>query len=362
MINKADYVSFVINESSCKLFIEESLSNGDLNKEQFELVLEKLKNIQFLEICQKDIIWNTPSIVFIKEIVRFAKNKNIAITLTNFPQEILAFLKRQKNEQITSIQTNNNKTSLISDCIYGFNFLISCIMRCFRFFHKKSSFDKNELFLCIQNSGADAIPIVGMLNLLVGAIIAFVGAIQLEKLGASIFVADLVAISMVREMGAIMTAIILTGRSGASFAANIGTMTVNEEVDALNVLGVNLIDYLVLPKIFALIIVTPLLCILANFAGMLGGALVCLSILNISAYEYVNEIKNCLSMTAFFIGVTKSIAFGAIIATIGCWRGIVCNKNALAVGFETTRAVVYSITALVITDSLFTILLNILNI
>ncbi len=226
----------------------------------------------------------------------------------------------------------------------------------------RAQFRRSDMFLVIQESGANALPIVTLIALLVGLILAFVGAIQLEQFGAQIYVANLVGIAMTREMGAIMTAIIMAGRTGAAFAAQLGTMQVNEEIDALSTLGLQPMDFLVLPRMLALIMMMPLLCIYADLMGIVGGAIVGVGLLDITLTEYAVQTQKAVSLTDCAIGIVKSAVFGVLIAVAGCMRGIQCGRSASAVGLATTSAVVVSIVAIIVTDGIFAVLTNILGI
>ena len=200
-----------------------------------------------------------------------------------------------------------------------------------------------------------AVPIVCLLSFLTGLIIAFIGVIQLQKLAADIFVADLVGLAITRELGAVMTGVIMSGRTGAAFAAQIGSMRVNEEIDALTTFGISPMQFLVLPRVLALIIMMPLLCVCANFVSMLGGMVVAIGISEVSMLQYIHQIDYAVSLTDLGIGVFKSIFFGIIIAIAGCYRGLNCGKDATAVGLATTSAVVTSITWIVIADAIFAV-------
>ena len=204
----------------------------------------------------------------------------------------------------------------------------------------RARFRRSDLVDIIFECGAAALPIVTLISFLVGLILAFVGAIQLTQFGAQIYVADLVGIAMAREMGALMTAIIMSGRTGAAFAAQLGTMQVNEEIDALTTFGLSPMDFLVLPRMIALILMMPLLCIYADLMGILGGALVGVGMLKLSVTEYVNETINGVSLTDFSVGIFKSAIFGVLVAICGCMRGIQCGRSASAVGLAATSAVV----------------------
>jgi phospholipid/cholesterol/gamma-HCH transport system permease protein len=219
-----------------------------------------------------------------------------------------------------------------------------------------------DVWLVIQQCGWEALPIVSLISLLVGLILAFMGAVQLRMFGAQIFVADLVGIGMAREMGAVMTGVIMAGRTGAAFAANLGTMQVNEEIDALKTLGVSPIDYLVLPRTVALVLMMPLLCIYSDFMGILGGMIVGVSAFDISAIQYLDQTRQALTITHLSIGVFKSAVFGLIVAFCGCMQGIHCGRSAADVGKATTSAVVIAIVYIVVADGLFAVLTNTIGI
>ena len=170
----------------------------------------------------------------------------------------------------------------------------------------RASFRRSDLMLLLQECGAQALPIVSLISLLVGLILAFVGAIELKMFGAQIFVADVVGIGMVRVMGAIMTGIIMAGRTGAAFAAQIGTMQVNEEIDALQTLGISPVEFLVLPRMLALIVMMPLLCLYADLMGILGGIVVGTGMLDLSLTEYLNRTRESVTMTHLWIGLFHS--------------------------------------------------------
>jgi phospholipid/cholesterol/gamma-HCH transport system permease protein len=226
----------------------------------------------------------------------------------------------------------------------------------------KARYRSEDLLITAQDCGWQALPIVSLISILVGLILAFMGAVQLKLFGAQIYVADLVGIGMAREMGAVMTGVIMAGRTGAAFAANLGTMQVNEEIDALQTLGLSPMDYLVLPRMAALIVMMPLLCIYANVMGILGGMLVGVGAFDISMIQYLNQTRNALSITHFGIGIAKSIVFGMIVAFCGCMQGLNCGRSAAAVGKATTSAVVMSIVYIVVADGIFAVLANVLGI
>jgi phospholipid/cholesterol/gamma-HCH transport system permease protein len=212
------------------------------------------------------------------------------------------------------------------------------------------------------SGGPSALPIVSLISLLVGLILAFVGAVQLALFGAQIYIADLVGLGMTREMGGLMAAIIMSGRTGASYAAQLGTMQVNSEIDALKTMGFEPMEFLVLPRILALILIMPLLCLYADLMGIVGGALVTVSFFDVSLVEYLNRTANAVHLSDFTIGIVKCAVFGVLIALSGCMRGMQCGRSASSVGDAATSAVVTGIVFIVIADSLMTIMCNRLGI
>ena len=231
-----------------------------------------------------------------------------------------------------------------------------------KFFVGKAKFRRSDLWLTIQQCGVDALPIVTLISFLVGLILAFVGAVQLAMFGAQIFIANLVGIAMAREMAAIMTGIIMAGRTGAAFAAQIGTMQVNEEVDALITMGVSPMEFLVLPRMLALIVMMPLLCLYANVVGILGGFVVGTGMFDISFTQYMEQTRLALNLTHFGLGIFKSAVFGVLVAIAGCLRGMECGRSASAVGDAATSAVVTSIVLIVVTDGILAVITNIIGI
>jgi phospholipid/cholesterol/gamma-HCH transport system permease protein len=225
----------------------------------------------------------------------------------------------------------------------------------------RARFRRSDLTLTLEQCGADALPIVSLVSFLVGLILAFIGAIQLRLFGAEIFVADLVGLGMAREMGAMMTAIIMAGRTGAAFAAQLGTMTVNEEIDALRALGIPPMDFLVLPRMLALMLMMPLLALYAVLLGMLGGALVGVGMLDITVTQYVQQTQAAIGLDSFFWGVLKAAVYGALVAIAGCLRGMQCGRSAAAVGQAATSAVVTAIVMIVVASGVLNLIDNVLQ-
>lgn len=213
----------------------------------------------------------------------------------------------------------------------------------------------------IRSAGFDALPIVGLLSFLLGIVVAYQGADQLRQYGANIFVADLVGLSMLREFAPLITAIIIAGRSGSAYAAQIGTMAVTEEIDAMRTLGIAPLDLLVLPKIIALVIALPLLTVFADVLGVFGGMIMARAQLGVGFGEFLDRFVRAVSMTAYLIGICKAPVFAVIITVVGCFQGFRTKGGADSVGRQTTRSVVQSIFLVIVADALFSIAFSALD-
>jgi phospholipid/cholesterol/gamma-HCH transport system permease protein len=230
------------------------------------------------------------------------------------------------------------------------------------FVRGRSRYRRSDLIEVIQACGANALGIVSLISYLVGVILAYMGAVQLQQFGAAIYVADLVGIGMVREMGAMMTAIIMAGRTGAAFAAQLGSMKVTQEIDALATMGISPMEFLVLPRMIALILMMPLLCLYSDFVGILGGATVGVSVLGLSLSAYWHQTVQAVTMVALMGGLVKSAVYGVLIALAGCYQGFECGNSSSAVGEAATAAVVSAIVMIVVACGMFAVLFNILGI
>jgi len=225
----------------------------------------------------------------------------------------------------------------------------------------RARYRRSDLLLILQEVGAQALPIVSLISFLVGVILAYVGAVQLRQFGAQIYVADLVGIGMTREMGAMMAAVIMAGRTGAAFAAQLGTMQVNEEIDALTTLGISPIEFLVLPRMLALAIMMPLLCLYADLLGLLGGMAVGVGMLDLGVVEYYVRTTEAISIADCVAGLIKASTFGVLVAVAGCLRGIQCGRSSAAVGAATTSAVVTGIVLIIVFDALTTVIFDLIG-
>jgi phospholipid/cholesterol/gamma-HCH transport system permease protein len=231
-----------------------------------------------------------------------------------------------------------------------------------RLFQGKARFRARDLWLLVQQTGADALPIVSLISFLCGTIFAFVGAVQLEKFGATIYVADLVGIAIVREMGAVMTAIVMAGRTGAAFAAQLGTMKVTQEVDALSTMGFDPLDFLVLPRLLALFVMMPLLCLYADALGVIGGAVIGVGMLKIPPVTYFNQTFHAVALSDLGGGVLKASVYGVLVALSWCLRGLQSGSSSSAVGDAATSAVVTGIVAIIVACGIFAVAFYILGI
>ena len=318
--------------------------------------------------------WDSGLLSFLTKIINQCAKNNITVEQRGLPEGVkkllqLAFavperkgarkaavrdplLARIGASTIAAGQASIDTLSFIGDAFLAF----------LKFFVGQARFQRSDLMLTVQQCGVQGLPIVSLISVLVGLILAFIGAVQLMMFGAQIYVANLVGIAMVRVMGAVMVGVIMAGRTGAAFAAQIGTMQVNEEIDALQTLGISPMEFLVLPRMLALILMMPLLCVYADLMGILGGFIVGVGMLDISATQYINQTIMALNLYHFFIGLFQAFVFGILIALAGCLRGIQCGRNASAVGQATTSAVVTSIVAIVLATAIVTIIANILGI
>jgi phospholipid/cholesterol/gamma-HCH transport system permease protein len=337
--------------------------------------LQQFAQIQSITFdCQNLDQWDSRLPSYLLKITDFAQVNNIEIDLTALPDGVQGLLKlaravperagsrriRSRNSFLANV--GNAVINIFNDSTGLIRFIGETQLAILAMVKGKASFRATDILLFIQQAGPEALAIVTLISLLVGLILAFVGAIQLAMFGAQIFIADLVGLGTVREMGALMTAVIMSGRTGAAYAAQLGTMNVNSEIDAIKTMGISPMEFLVLPRMLALILMMPLLCLYADFVGIIGGALVTISAFDVSLIQYYNETCKAVHLPDFSIGIFKSIIFAVLIATAGCMRGMQCGRSASAVGDAATAAVVNSIVYIVVADSVITLICNRLGI
>jgi phospholipid/cholesterol/gamma-HCH transport system permease protein len=339
------------------------------------LTQSTLRKVIFIfahESCE--LQWDSTLPAFLHHVVAMAETRSLAITYENFPKTLLRLLELAKQGEprphtpiltrLHSFTYRLGQTGLaqFAKVEQRLIFFGEVMMALGKSIGGKRLFRAKDFWLVVQQCGAEALPIITLISFLIGLTMAFVGAIQLMAFGASIYVANLVGIAMVREMGAFMTGIIMCGRTGAAFASMLGSMKVSEEIDALKTFGLDPMGFLVLPRFLALFFMVPLLCVYADFIGILGGLAVGMGMLDLSLAQYITQTKNAITLTSFSTGIVKSTVFGGLVALAGCYKGMHCGQNAAAVGHAVTSAVVSGITSIVVADALFAILFHLLDI
>ncbi len=229
-------------------------------------------------------------------------------------------------------------------------------------YHPRGNLRVAALFHQVEETGINALPIVGLLSFLIGIVLAYQGADQLRRFGAEIFTINLLGVGLLREIAGLITAIIIAGRSGSAFTAQIGTMRVNEEIDAMQTIGINTVDALVLPRVLGLIIALPFLTFFADMMGMIGGAVMCYFDLGITLPVFLRQLQEAISLNTFLVGLIKAPVYAGIISMVGCYEGLQVERNAASVGKLTTRSVVESIFLVIVFDAAFSIMFSILGI
>jgi phospholipid/cholesterol/gamma-HCH transport system permease protein len=229
-------------------------------------------------------------------------------------------------------------------------------------YHPRGNLRLAALVHQVEETGINALPIVGLLSFLIGIVLAYQGADQLKRFGAEVFTINLLGVGLLRELGGLVTAIIVAGRSGSAFTAQIGTMRVNEEIDAMETIGINTVDALVLPRIIGLVIALPFLTFYADIMGLLGGAVMCYFDLGITIPVFMRQLQDAISINTFMVGMIKAPVFAFIIGLVGCFEGLQVERNAASVGKLTTRSVVESIFIVIVLDAGFSILFSIIGI
>jgi phospholipid/cholesterol/gamma-HCH transport system permease protein len=315
--------------------------------------------------------WDSALLLFIRQVCQCAERGGMGCDLSGLPVGVQNMMRMASSgsgaqmslekPQSADLFTRLGRSAIEEKRRAGlfFEFMGQLLIDGWAMLRGRVQFRWKDLLLLLQSTGPQALGIVCLLSFLTGLIIAFIGVIQLQKFAADIYVADLVGLAMARELGAVMVGVIMAGRTGAAFAAQIGSMQVNEEVDALVSFGISPMRFLVLPRVLALVLMMPLLCVCADLVGMLGGMLVAVMISEVSVVQYLNQLKYAVSLSDFFGGVFKSGVFGLIIALAGCYRGLNCGRDTSSVGLAATSAVVTGITGIVVADAIFAVLFNI---
>lgn len=311
--------------------------------------------------------WDSSLLAMLRRIRRLAEQQNASVEFAELPPAVSRLLvmadtpsvqaKAQEPQAFGRIA----RFGLVIMAVFAAigkscQFIGEVLIACWRMLLGKGRMRMSDFWDALQQCGPGALPIVALIASLVGLILAFVGAAQLEAFGAQLYIANMVAIGMTREMGALMTAVIMAGRTGAAYAAELGSMQANEEVDALKTFGFPPLEFLVLPRLLALLISMPILTVFADALGIFGGFVIGSGLFDISATQYINQSLSMLTLTDFMIGLFKSLVFAVLIGLIGCYYGLNSGRNAQAVGKATTGAVVSIIVALVVSDAMITLI------
>lgn len=316
--------------------------------------------------------WGTADAAFLARVVQQMAQAQQEITIRGLPQELLNLLDLARAmrpadaEESAQLGFVARVGQLILDRagnVRAFvNLMGQVVLLLPQFVAGRAKVRRSEMLDVLAESSSRALLIVGVVNILMGAILAFVGAVQLRAFGAGIYVADLVGIASARELTPILTAIVVAGRTGASFAARIATMQGNEEIDALTVLGVSAVEVLVLPRVVALSLLMPLLYVYGCVLALVGGLLVSMPVLDMSATAYLAQTQHAIGSAHFVIGGIKAFVFGGLVALVGCHYGLLAPRSAAGVGYATTAAVVSSIVGIIVLDSIFAVCANALDV
>ncbi len=321
----------------------------------------------------QELKWDSGLVSFLLKLIRECGHKNIQVAREGLPEEVqklLTLALKAPEKVITPPKARKSffeeigeKALNIGEAFSSaFNFLGDIVVSFSHLITGKAYFRWNDFFLLVKRCGVDTLLLVSLISLLVGMILAFVASIQLKMFGAQIYIADIVGIAMVRVLSAVMTGIIVSGRIGASFAAELGMMQANDEIDAFKTLGVSPVEFLVVPRVLALVMMMPILTIYADIMAILGGYLISVWMFHLNPLEYLNHTQHAIRLSYAWIGLIHSFAFGVIIAVAGCLRGIECKRNAAGVGNATTSAVVTAITGIVIATAIITFICQVLGV
>lgn len=316
--------------------------------------------------------WDSSLAIILLHVAHWCNAKNIAFNTQLAPQglqqlirlatDVPAYENAKSNDPIPFAKNLRKKLTAIGQEVnLTLTFIGEATLAVLQWLGGKAKTRRSDILYFIQQAGPSALGIVTLISLLVGMILAYLGSVQLRQLGAQVYVADLVSLGMVREMGALMTAVIMAGRTGAAYAAQLGTMQVNDEIDALKVMGISSMEFLVLPRLIALVFVMPLLCVYADIIGMAGGALIAAN-MDVSFTQYILQTQGAVDWLDIWTGIFKSLFFGVLIAIAGCQAGLNCGRDSNAVGMAATNAVVRAIVYLVVADAAFNILYDKLGI
>jgi phospholipid/cholesterol/gamma-HCH transport system permease protein len=315
--------------------------------------------------------WDSSLLLYAFEVQQWCRASGVTCDLTALPEKVRSLLAQisASHESSVPFDRSENFFSIVGHATMGLShktkeisqFVGECVIGAFRLLKSPHKFRWRDCIYEMEHCGAMALPIVSLISFLVGVTLAYTGALVLRQYGGDIYVADLIGLAVVREMGAVMTGVVLAGRTGAAFAATLGNMKANEEIDALETLGISAVDFLVMPRLVALGIMMPLLAMYANALGILGGMAVGMGVLNIPPAAYWIEMLTIVDLSAVSVGVIKAAAFGVIVGLSGCLRGLQADRSAEGVGRAATSAVVTAILLCTVADAIFAVLFNIVG-
>ena len=337
-----------------------------------EALSHRAKHIVF--DCKQLERWNSILLVFVLELRRLGKDFGLEIDCKNLPQGVNRLLRlaeavpenedarAQTPKESFLEKLGRNSVEVWKSFVDVLDFIGRMMMVSVQFINRRARYRPVDFLINIQEAGAQALPIISLIGFLMGLILAYVGAVQLKQFGAQIFVADLVAISVVREMGPIMTAVVMAGRTGAAYAAQLGSMKANQEIDAYKTMAISPYQFLVFPRVLALCLMMPLLCVFADAIGVFGGGIVAKFSLGISWLQYIMQVQDAIGLPDVVLSLAKAFVFGTIVAMFGCYRGMNSGTSASSVGEAATTAVVSSLVVIVVADAIFAVVVGVLGI
>jgi phospholipid/cholesterol/gamma-HCH transport system permease protein len=359
-----------IDGTNMVLFLSgEWTAHDDVSRKRVTDSLLQRSNIHALRFDSSNLgRWDSSLLVFLSSLREASRRRHIVFDQTGLPpaaRRLLALLPAAPPESVVLLRNDGiaervgiKAIGIWSDLIGITTLIGETILRTGAAVRGRARTRIVDLLACIEDAGIAALPMVALVNILVGGIVAFVGGIQLRRLGAEIYVADLIGVTEVREMAPLMTAIVMSGRTGSAYAAEIAAMQGSEEIDALQAIGIPVFDYLILPRVSALATMMPLLCMYAGALGLFGGFAVAVTMMNISAASFVEQLRSAVAGNDILLGLAKSIAFGSWIAIAGCRIGLKAGRSATDVGHAATAAAVSGIVGVIALDALFDLCAN----
>jgi phospholipid/cholesterol/gamma-HCH transport system permease protein len=315
--------------------------------------------------------WDSSLVVYLMRVFDLAHRRELKVDRAGLPQGVRHLLtlaeapqierpmlpvKRPRLERLGSLLLARTR-----DSVRFLVFLGETGLAFGRALLGRARYRGTDLMPELDNAGVGALGVMAIVGGLLGTILAFVSTVTLRRFGATIYVADAVTIGMVRELGPIMTAMVMAGRTGSAYAAQLGTMKVTDEIDAISTMSLPPYEFLVFPRLLAMSVMMPPLCLFVDFVGLLAGGVVATSLTSSGFVQYLLESKDAIPLSTFWVGLAKSVVFGAIVAVTGCAEGMRANKSAAAVGRAATQAVVQALVLIIATDGLFAVMLNILD-